>query len=140
MKTKRYDIADVVSVTTGRLVTPRHVDAMYDILNWMTNDNLFTHQLPRASQECAPWLLRWFPELAKAQDAIPLLDADLERLAPKEACRPWVGKLALMGLPQSYDVPRIPQDDHEQIDAYDELVQMRGSDEGIIIANVEGNT
>jgi hypothetical protein len=31
------------------------------------------------------------------------------------------------------DVGKIPADDHEKIDAYDELVMMRGTDEGIVV-------
>ena len=48
-----FHIGDILSVTTGRLVSPRRMDGVYDILNFMTGDNLFTHQLPRAARECA---------------------------------------------------------------------------------------
>ena len=33
----------------------------------------------------------------------------------------------------TYDVPHIPQDDHERKNPYDELVAERGTDEGIVI-------
>ena len=65
MKTKKFHLGDVLSITTGRLVSPRHMDGVYDILNFMTGDNLFTHQLPRASDECKPHLLAQFPQLAE---------------------------------------------------------------------------
>ena len=32
------------------------MDGIYDILNFLTGDNLYTHQLPRAMRECEPWL------------------------------------------------------------------------------------
>jgi hypothetical protein len=61
---RSFHLGDVLSVTTGKLVSPRLIEGVYDILNYMTGDSLFTHQLPRASRECAPWLLRQHPELA----------------------------------------------------------------------------
>ena len=45
-------------------MSPRHIDGIYDILNFMTRDNLYTHQLPRVRRECVPHLLRQHPQLA----------------------------------------------------------------------------
>lgn len=61
---REFDLGDVLSVTTGCLLSPRHMAGVYDILNFMTGDNLFTHQLPRASRECEPVLLLQHPQLA----------------------------------------------------------------------------
>lgn len=62
-----FHIGDIVSVTTGVLVAPRGINAMYDILDYMTNDHNFTHQLPRVAKECAPELLRQHPQLAEIE-------------------------------------------------------------------------
>ena len=40
------------------------MESVYDVLNFMTGDTLFTHQLPRARGECKPYLLKQFPQLA----------------------------------------------------------------------------
>lgn len=64
MDTRDFHIGDILSITTGHLVSPRLMGGVYDILNFMQNDNLFTHQLPRASQECKPYLLEQHPQLA----------------------------------------------------------------------------
>lgn len=64
MATKTFHLGDVLSVTTGLLVSPRHMEGIYDVLNHMTGDNLFTHQLPRAVDECRPEVLRQHPDLA----------------------------------------------------------------------------
>ena len=61
---KEFHISDVLSITTGALLSSRHIEGVYDILNHMTADSLFTHQLPRASEQCKPYLLKQFPELA----------------------------------------------------------------------------
>jgi hypothetical protein len=66
-ETRDFHIGDILSVTTGRLVSPRHVDGIYDILNYMTGDNLFTHQLPRGMDECKPALLSQHPQLADVE-------------------------------------------------------------------------
>ncbi len=42
-----------------------------------------------------------------------------------------------LSLRNTYSVPQIPMDDHTRKDAYDELVEMRGTDENIILVNRE---
>jgi hypothetical protein len=54
---KQFHIGDILSITTGILVAPDGIGNVYKILNHMTGDNLFTHQLPRAAKECRPYLL-----------------------------------------------------------------------------------
>lgn len=66
-ETRDFHIGDVLSITTGMLVSPSRMRGIYQILNWMTGDNLFTHQLPRASAECAGPLLEQHPDLAGVQ-------------------------------------------------------------------------
>jgi hypothetical protein len=61
---KLFHLGDILSITTGKLVSKRHIEGVYDILNFMTRDNLFTHQLGRAADECRPALLAQHPQLA----------------------------------------------------------------------------
>lgn len=75
---KEFSLGDVLSITTGRLLSERHIDGVYDILNWMTGDDLFTHQLPRAGRACEPWLIEQYPTLDPKQN--PKLQAMLEKL------------------------------------------------------------
>ena len=60
---KNFHIGDILSITTGKLVGPNHMDGIYKILDFMTGDELFTGQLPRASEECKPFLLKQMPWL-----------------------------------------------------------------------------
>lgn len=71
-QTSSFHIGDILSITTGRLVSPRHIDGVYDILNWMTGDNLFTHQLPRAAGECAEWLAEQVRQHGETREVAPL--------------------------------------------------------------------
>lgn len=69
--TKTFPLRVVLTVTTGRLLTegkgPRDngIGDLYEILNWITGDSLYTHQLPRAGKACRPWLLKCFPRVGR---------------------------------------------------------------------------
>jgi hypothetical protein len=129
METKRFELGDVLTITTGRLTTIRHIEGVYDILNWMTSDNLYTHQLPRASRECEPWLLRWFPELAGAKQPLETaIEAGGNVVDWLDAVR-----AACPTIQDAYDVPRIPRDDHDVIDPVQEAIDIIGPDKVIVI-------
>ena len=67
MENKKFDLATVLSVTTERLLTD--IGNVYEILDYMTGDSLFTHQLPRANDECKPVLLRQHPQLSTIDES-----------------------------------------------------------------------
>ena len=144
-ETKRFHVRTILSVTTGRLVTLPDGDGgngigdIYEILGWMTNDSPFSHQLGRFGEECKPWLLRWFPELQVAGLKSTLKSLDRWCGATKdgsgEGVKMWLTQLreTFPEIRVYYEVPKIPADDHEKKHPYDELVAMRGTDEGIIV-------
>lgn len=70
-------LADILSVTTGRLLSRRHVDGIYDLLRHMTGQDVYTHQLPKVADACAPDLVRQHPFLADLKPAAGLDAADL---------------------------------------------------------------
>lgn len=39
MTTKSFDLSDILSVTTGRLVSTRHMDGIYDVVAWVAKDD-----------------------------------------------------------------------------------------------------
>lgn len=67
MTTKTFHIGDVLTITSGVLVSPRHVDGIYDICSHMTGEDVFTHQLPRVAEEIEGDLRRQHPELCATQ-------------------------------------------------------------------------
>ena len=55
----KFTTAAVISAATGKLVCP--IDRLYAIYNYLTGDNLFTHQLPRAYRACDSWVKEQCP-------------------------------------------------------------------------------
>ncbi|WP_432130574.1 hypothetical protein [Streptomyces tendae] len=62
--TRDFALDDILTMTTGRLLSRRHIDAVYDLANYMTGDNLMTHQLPRAADVCGSALRAQHPQLS----------------------------------------------------------------------------
>lgn len=78
MKSHTFHLGDVLAVITGRPLAPRGMEGVYDLLCFMTQDNLLTHQLPRARRECAACLLRQHPQLAGVRLPPIITPANLE--------------------------------------------------------------
>ena len=141
MQTKQFHLGDVLSITTGRLVSPRHIDGVYDILNFMTGDNLFTHALPRASDECKPYLVAQFPQLSadKMDSALAELGDALKTKTGKAEAEKivadWLAKqVAKYG--EMFAVNSIPTDAHEVKNPIAEAAEMMGGPEKVIVVNV----
>ena len=65
--TRQFHLGDILSITTECLVScsGKHpIDGVYDILNFMTGESLYTHQLPRVGKEAKPVLIMQHPQLA----------------------------------------------------------------------------
>lgn len=108
---KVFHISDVLTITTGRLVSTRKMDGVYEILNFMTGESLYTHQLPRAMRECAPSLRAQYPLLADVE--LPENPADLTNIDKRHAWLTEQAKrlgshMAIAPLPKrdpQYDTP-----------------------------------
>lgn len=120
-----FDLGDILSVTTGRLVSPRHMEGIYDILNFMTGDQLFTHQLPRANRECEPYLLEQHPAL-KDVDATACTEETWEAWLDEQYTR----------LGKTLPVAPLPPHAHEFIDPLSELAE-KVHPSKIAVVNVE---
>ena len=99
------------------------MEGVYAILNFMTNDNLFTHQLPRASKECQPFLLEQMPWLA---------DISAEGVT-KENFETWLNAI-VQKYGETYEVKPLPVGSHLHIDPITELVQILNEEVDATIA------
>lgn len=133
-KGTEFDIGTVLTITTGYLVSPFHVDGVYEILNYMTQDNLFTHQIPRATNECKPWLLRWYPELESCDTSILdlLKDGDSEDYRFHIINQFLIAQEKVFG--RVLQVWPIPRDDHAVKNPIAELEEMVGKDKVIVVS------
>jgi len=129
-ETRTFPLRVVLTVTTGRLLTG--IGDLYEILGYMTGESPFTHQLGRFSDECKPWLLRWFPTLVVADQRLATLDAAIAAGDPQTASSVWLAALE-SEIGSTFEVGRIPRDDHTDRDALQELRDMIGPDKPIIV-------
>jgi hypothetical protein len=74
---RAFPLGDILSVTTGRLLSRDGIDGVYQILNYLTGAPVFTHQIPRAVDHCQLPLLRQHPELL---DVVPQTNAEIEQI------------------------------------------------------------
>jgi len=111
-ETRDFPLGDILTITTERLLARGGISAVYEILNWMTGDNLYTHQLPRAAQECAPHLLKQHPDLAAV--TVPEFGGD------ERAVWAWLDE-QVRRFGETRPVARLNPDDHTSIDPLTEL-------------------
>src|SRR5689334_15322950 len=84
---QRFHLGDLLSVSTGKLLCPDGVDGLYRVLNFLTGDSLFTHQLPAAAETVRPSLVQQFPFLAHIQAP--------ETFSDETAVHDWVAQQAI---------------------------------------------
>jgi len=89
------------------------MEGLYDILNYMTDDNLHTHQLIRAMDECRPYLVEQFPQL-ESIDVSEVNDDNL--LTIIEVIEVEHGNY--------FEVKQIPKEAHEKINPIAEMFLM----------------
>lgn len=114
-KTKTFPIGAVLSVVTGRLVSENHMSGIYEVLNWMTGESVYTHQIPRISREAAPVILAMHPHLKATVDEAEQITGEnvWEWLAR------WKDRYG-----DEIAVPLLTIAEHERIDPHSELAEM----------------
>ncbi len=121
---QEFCLGEVLTITTGIMLSPSGMEGIYKILNFMTADELFTHQLPRAMRECRPYLLEQFPQLTN-------INAD--GITPENytsRLNEWIVKYG-----DKFLVRKIISDNHKRIDPREELKQMMPEKPVIIVKN-----
>lgn len=112
MQTKEFPTNDVLSTITGRLMGD--IGGVYQVLNWMTGEDVFTHQLPRIGREATPVMLAAHPQLAQAIEEADQVTPDNWR----EWLQRWEDRYG-----PTIAVPKFTADTHERIDPLSELAE-----------------
>lgn len=139
MTTKQFHLGDVLSIATGRLVSPRHVDGLYDVLGFMTGEELWTHQLPRAGRICETNLKEQFPQFAgsEIESAIADLDNRLEGKTSREdgsrIVAEWLAD-QVQQFGEMFEVKPLPAGVYTAQDPVAEAVEMVGPEKVIAVS------
>ena len=134
MFAKPFNLSDVLTIVTGRLVSLRGMEGVYDILRHLTGDDIYTNVIPRAIEACRSVLLAdhpWLEEEAKKLNQV------LDNL-PKEVDKSEDIKLFfadLMCRVGSSDINVMPLSPEQWlvIDPVEEAKAMFGDDNVIVI-------
>ena len=111
---RTFDLGSVLTVTTGRLFT--EMDNVYDILNYLSNDNIFTHQIPRVMKTAQPYVLARYPQLeGVGQDVVINGWEDAKTFLDSQK--------AVLG--DSFALSPMPKEMCEHIDPIEEAIEMR---------------
>lgn len=122
---KVFALGQVLSIATGHLMCS--MNEVREILNFLHDDNLYTHQLPRASDDARPWLRESLPWLEDITCNEVTRGNWLDRLKRYEA---KYGALhSLEPIPHNEELKRHP---------VAELADMVGKDRAIIVDPGEG--
>lgn len=113
-QTQAFPTGAVLSVVTDVLVSENRIDGVYEVLNWMTGESLFTHQLPRVGREAAPLIVAMHPELSAAVAEAEQVNGDNWR----EWLATWRARYG-----ETIAVPRLNIAEHERIDPMSELAE-----------------
>lgn len=122
-KPKAFPTDHVLSVVTGRLICDG-IGPVYEVLNWMTGENLFTHQLPRVGTEATALMIKTMPELKHAVDEAEAVNGDNWQ----EWRDRWVARYG-----ETIDVPKFTAADHERIDPMSEIAEMIPPDQVLVV-------
>lgn len=129
MTVQMFHLGDILSVSTGILMPTNGIGGLYDILNFMTGDNLYTPAIPRAVKECRPYLLIEMPWLE---------DIDASGVGC-DNCEEWEAK-QVEEHGEYPEVRPIHPEDHEVIGLIEEIKRMNPDIEVIEIHITEDGT
>ncbi len=134
-----FPIEDILTVTTGRPISRRGVSALYDLLGFLVGEVPFTHQIPRISKICAPYLLRQFPQLGGSEidQEIARLDRQIEGatedlLAQYRILFAWRVDVAEK-FGAMFEVADLPEELRDSRDPIEEMAEMRGKPPIVVI-------
>ncbi|PZU95520.1 MAG: hypothetical protein DI527_00495 [Chelatococcus sp.] len=112
-ETKAFPTAEVISSIAGVLICD--IGGVYRVLGWMTGEELFTHQLPRAGREATPVAVAFDPRLAEVvKEAEQVNETNWQEWRDR-----WIERFG-----QEITVPRLTLAQHKEKNPIAELREM----------------
>ena len=114
-ETQRYfDLGAVLNITTSRLFT--NMEDVYEVLNYLTGDNIYTHQFPRVMEVVKPYVLSLHPELKGVGEKVEIHSFEDAKAFVDEQKKVFGDKLPLK--------PMSKTDGYSYVDPIEEAVEM----------------
>lgn len=113
-----------MSTVTGVLVSEDGIGCVYEVLNWMTGESVYTHQIPRISREARPVMLALYPNMQSAIEEAERVNGENWR----EWLAIWTERYG-----EEIAVPVMNIAEHERIDPMSELAEIVHPDRIITI-------
>lgn len=111
---KNFDLGTVLTITSGRLFTD--IDNVYDVLNYLSNDDIYTHQIPRIMQVAQSYVLGRQPQLdGVGKDVVINNEQDVKAFID--------GQKAIYG--DSFGLSPISEEMCQHIDPIEEAINMQ---------------
>lgn len=114
---RMWPLGAVLTVTTGRMVAENGVGDLHELLDWLTGDELYTHQLGRAADACGSWVLEQHPVLRQ----VTLPEGQLD----EQGWRDWLDTTKTT-IASELRLTPLPADRWVSRDPIEELLKMRG--------------
>jgi len=144
MAEKQYHISTILCITTGRLVAHTKLGyqypiyAVYDILDYMSGESLYTHALPRVADEAKPVILALYPQLAEV--VCPGFDVLPTNQNVQSFIDDWIDNKIVPKYGEYLTIYPMHTDDHVRIDPIEEAANMFGKDRVIVVDMSGGDT
>lgn len=124
MTTKQVNLRQLLNCTSFYLCSS--MDDIYDVLNFMSADNLYTHQLPRVAEEVRPYLIEQHPFLEEASAKLRR-DWEAHKAAGTSTQEIFYGLLDALDAEYGTEFTIFPMhfEDHEVIDPIDEIKRIK---------------
>lgn len=121
---KSFHLGDILSITTGRLVSPDHMDGIYRIIDYMTGVPHFTRQLPRGAEACKPHLFEQHSWLSGVIPPVQFRD--------KTHVDTWLSEM-VGRYGERHEVAPIPAGAYVGREPISELAEMVGPEKVIVV-------
>ncbi len=138
--TKQFHLGDVLSVTTGWVLSPEGMSGLYEILNYMTDSDLNTMALCRAADQCSPKLLEQFPQFATSDfqaafEEYKQLAEAATRDDVKSVAQQWVAT-QIQKYGEMFDVEPLPKGAFEEKHPIEDYLDLSGDPDKVVAIGV----